>query len=98
MFVAVLGVDCLAPSESNVLTCDPYGLVNSAYQMHLNAAFLVVPHGAVREHRNLEVGRGFTIQAYQEVAIESGGDTGGIVVGRQQYRRVLVQIGAHKET
>ncbi len=50
------------------------------------------------ERRRIEVRAELVIEHAQHVAIERGGDAGGVVVGRVQHARVLHEVEAEEQT
>ena len=75
-------MDGLATPETDGLAGEPHRLVLATDEVHLDAAFIVIPNRAMGERRHVEVGASLTIQPHQDVAVERGGDAGRVVVGR----------------
>ena len=59
--------------------------------VHLDAAFVGVPAGAVDEGVEVEVGVEIAVEAGEDVEVEGGGDTGGVVVGGEDGGDGLVR-------
>ena len=75
-----------------------HGDVATRAQPHLDAVFDGVPPGDVLEVVDVEaLGVEFGPQHLDEVAVELGGDPGTVVVGRDETRRRLDQVGAEEE-
>src|SRR5690606_6917503 len=68
-----------------------------ALEPHLDPRGRLVPQGDVPEAGEAEGGAELAVEAGEDVAVEGGGHPGGVVVGGQEDRRVLAQIGAEEE-
>ncbi len=66
-------------------------------QPHLDPLLVVVPHRDVREPIRHEVSVERTVDHGEHVAIERGGDSGSVVVGRDESLAVLDQVGAEQQ-
>ncbi len=103
--VAVLGVDGFAGEEryavDPAVEGDVDGLGDEAFEVHLDAALVGVPAGAVGEGVEVEVGVEFAVEAGENVEVEVGGDTSGVVVGSEDGGDGLVgaggEVGAEEE-
>ena len=62
--------------------------------MHLNAPLVFIISGLVREVPQREVAAKLAIDAGQQIEVECGGNTGGIIVGLQEVGHRLLQVGA----
>ena len=83
-------------SRLSARKCD--GDVATRAQPHLDAVFDGVPPGDVLEVVDVEAfGVEFGPQHLDEVAVELGGDPGTVVIGRDEARRRLDQVGAEEE-
>ena len=76
---------------------DGYLLVDLRSQSHLDAVLGLVVAGDVVERGEIEVTSEVAIDHRQDVAVERGGDTGGVVVRCDQPLAILDQVGPHKE-
>src|SRR5262249_39003614 len=56
-------------------------LVTRALQVHFDLTELLVVKGEVSERRQIEIGPELTIDTLEQVTIESGSDTGRVIVG-----------------
>ena len=79
--VAVFGVDGFAGGEGDAVVLDADGLVDEAFEVHLDAAVDGVPEGAVGEVIEVEVGAEVAVEAGEDVFVEGRGDSGGVIVG-----------------
>src|SRR6185436_17439264 len=94
VLVGVLGVDGLAGAEAEATAGYRHVLVAPADEMHLDAPVAGVIDGLVPEGVEIERAADLTIDAGQQVEVESSGDAGGIVVGKHQLARVLLEVDA----
>src|SRR5438105_2973956 len=77
--------------------CDDQALVHATREMHLDAGFLRVPDGEMREEFRLEGGSQFAIHASEQVLVEGRGHALGVIVGAQQRLAILDEIDADKK-
>ena len=77
---------------------DGHHLVVERAQPHLDALVLLVPQGHVLEAARDRSRRvQLAVEHVEHVAVELGGDPGGVVVGGDQAGPVLDQVGAEQE-
>jgi hypothetical protein len=99
--VAVFGVNGFELGEWDSLAGDVDDLGDEAFEVHLDAAFVAVPAGAVDEGVEVEVGVEVAVEAAEDVEVEVGGDAGCVVVGGQDGGDGLVgaggEVGAEEE-
>ena len=84
----------LAAGEGDLFAVQFHQLVALGVQVHFDAAGVGVVHGAMGEGGGVEVSAQGGVHMGQDVAIETGGDAGVVVVGAQQYVRVLLRVNA----
>ena len=77
-------------AEAGVLL--PFGA-----QVHLDPLLLAVPLGDVGEPVGGEVAVELAVEDVQDVAVELGGHTGGVVVGGDEPGGVLHEVGAEEQ-
>ncbi len=73
-------------------------LILLAFEVHLDTALARVVDRLVPEGVEIERAAEFTVDARQQVEIERGGDTRGVVVGEHQLARVLLEVDADDQT
>ena len=100
--VAALGVDGLAGFEVDALTGELDGLFGEAFQMHFDAALFLVPADAVGEVVEVEITIELVVEVGEDVFVEGGGYTGGVVVGGEEvgygFLGVGTEVGAEEES
>ena len=79
------------------LPTELHRLIAPRNQVHLDPAFVIVPHRLVAKIVQVEIGAGLPVQPPQKIQVERRGNTCGIVIGRQQYLRAFPQIGPQQE-
>ena len=72
-------------------------LVALGPQVHLDPLLVLVPLGHVGEAVGREVAVELAVEDVEDVAVELGGDAGGVVVGGDEAGRVLHEVGAEEE-
>ena len=77
-------MDGLAGGEGDPLPYQVHCLRREAYEVHLHAALDGVPAGAVGEGVEIEAGVELAIEVGEDVLVEGRGDSGGVVVSREQ--------------
>ena len=87
------GFTCLQRA-GEVGSPNPYGLFLPRAKVHLDATLVLVISDLVREVPQHEVPIDLAIDTGQQIEVERGGDTGGIVVGWQEVGHRLLQISA----
>ena len=87
-------MQALARLEGKGVAGGIHDLIGPADQMHFHAAQSCVPDRQVVERLKIEVAPEFTVDARQQVLVELGGYTLCIVIGRDEHRLVLDQIGS----
>ena len=98
-FVAVFGVNGFAGWEvegdgwAGGVCGDVDLLWDEGFEVHLYAGVLGVPAGAVGEAGGVEVRAEIAVETGKDVAVEGGGDAGGIVVGGEEGGDGLVGAG-----
>ena len=91
--VAVFGVNGFELGEWDSLAGDVDDLGDEAFEVHLDAALVGVPSGAVGEGVEVEVGVEIAVEAGEYVEVESCGDAGYVVVGGEDGGDGLVSAG-----
>ena len=99
--VGVFGVDGFELGEGDSLAGYVDGLGDEAFEVHLDAAFVGVPAGAVDEAVEVEVGVKVAVEAGEDVEVEGCGDADCVVVGGEDGGDGLVgaggEVGAEEE-
>ena len=80
--------------ERDVDVGDPYLLRHGRFEVHFDTTCGIVEKRDVAEGGQIERGAQRPIQARQQIQIERGGDTGGIVVSIVQYLWLFAAIHA----
>lgn len=95
---AVFGVNgfALAETYDYVQHLDRHTLLAHAFEVHLDAALLVVPADAVRERAELESGAEFSVDPAKQVLVKRSSHALRIVIGRDQQVEALAHIGAEE--
>ena len=78
-------------------SADLHALRALADQMHLNPRRRVIPDRAVFKCRQVEVCSEFAIDAGEQVEVETGRHSRGVIIGRHQDVSVLAQVDADQE-
>jgi|ERR1700693_5674724 len=73
------------------------GLVDAGFEMHFDAAGAFIENRDVLKLRNVEIGADFTIEASEQIEIESCSDADGVVVGGDERGDGLHKIRAEEE-
>src|SRR3954463_5357689 len=94
-----LGTQVLPGGEGHLQLESPdrHHLLDARPQAHLDPFVLGVPERDVVERVEVEVGLELSVEHGQHVAVERGGDPGGVVVGADQAAGFLDQIGTEQE-
>ena len=87
----------LAVSKSDRAATDPRCLIAAADKMHLDPALRLVPNRPVVEGIQVKAAAEFPINSGQQVPVERGGHSMGVVVRRQEHLGRLGQISADDE-
>jgi len=90
-------VDPLAGGEGEGLPGDGHGLFALAFEVHFHPSGGGVVERPVGEAVEVEIDAEFTVAAGEQVQVEGGGDAGGVVVGRVQHGRVLLEVDADQQ-
>lgn len=105
--ITVFGVNCVARVEGEVeVWAGEVGgyadlLGGEGIEAHLHAGLVRVPEGAMVEARGVEICAEIAIEAVEDVAVEGGGHSRGVVVGCDEGGDGLMgaggKVGAEKE-
>src|SRR5271155_5313975 len=93
VFVRTLRPNCfiLAQVDAEAGLADGDALPGGGAEMHLDAPLRCAVAHHVFETREIKIGPEFAIDPRQQVLVECGGDTGGIIVSKQQPRHGLLE-------